>query len=111
MREWVAATGWREHAPCGVWRWPSRLYPTPVCAEGAAGTRWAQAPLLALERGQDDRVRETLEVLATEHAAHCLDSVDQVDYPAFLAQRYPVGSDRMKWAGMLLLSPSSSTAA
>jgi len=98
-----------------------------VFGEGAAaGTRWIQAPLLALERGQPELVCQALEALAAEHAARSPDGADrarkaaayfsaradQVAYPAFLAQGYQVGSglaesackrfgtDRMKGAGM-----------
>jgi hypothetical protein len=98
-----------------------------VFGEGAtAGTRWVQAPLLALERGQVDQVCAALTTLADLQAdqapaaaktartaaAYFADRAAQVAYPAFLAQGYQVGSglaesackrfgtDRMKGAGM-----------
>jgi hypothetical protein len=98
-----------------------------VCGEGsAAGIRWVQAPLLALERGQVPALCQMLETLAEAHAgrapdaadtarkaaAYCTDRAAQLDYPTFLAHGYQVGSglaerackrfgtDRMKGAGM-----------
>lgn len=98
-----------------------------VFGEGhAAGVRWVQPPLLALERGQVDRVCAALTTLAEAQtdqaadaaktarkaAAYFADRAVQLDYPTFLAQGYQVGSglaesackrfgtDRMKGAGM-----------
>jgi hypothetical protein len=98
-----------------------------VFGEGnAAGVRWVQAPLLALERGQVPALCQMLETLAEAHAARVPDAADkartaaayfedrtaQIAYPTFLAQGYQVGSglaesackrfgtDRMKGAGM-----------
>lgn len=98
-----------------------------VFGEGnAAGIRWVQAPLLALERGQVDPLCGSLTALAAAHAdrapeaahtarkaaAYFADRAAQVDYPTFLAQGYQVGSglaesackrfgtDRMKGSGM-----------
>jgi hypothetical protein len=97
-----------------------------IFGDSAAGKRWVQAPLLALERGQVEQVCGALTTLATAHAertpeaaktvrtaaAYFADRAAQLDYPAFLAQGYQVGSglaesackrfgtDRMKGAGM-----------
>jgi hypothetical protein len=98
-----------------------------VFGEGsAAGLRWVQAPLRALERGQVDLLCQQVTTLAQEHADHLpaaadtarkaaayfTDRVAQLAYPTFLAQGYQVGSglaesackrfgtDRMKGAGM-----------
>ena len=97
-----------------------------IFGEGEAGKRWVQAPLLALERGQVEQVCAALTTLAEAHAerapdaaktvltaaAYFADRAAQLDYPAFLAQGYQVGSglaesackrfgtDRMKGAGM-----------
>jgi hypothetical protein len=91
-----------------------------------AGTAWVQAPLLALERGQVDQVVQAIRTLADAHAERAPDAAytaykaatyfaeraTHLDYPAFLAQGYQVGSglaesackrfgtDRMKGAGM-----------
>lgn len=98
-----------------------------VFGEGsAAGIRWVQAPLRALERGQVGLLLQQVEALAQEHAGRTPDGADaarkaatyfadraaQLDYPTFLARGYQVGSglaesackrfgtDRMKGAGM-----------
>lgn len=98
-----------------------------VFGEGsAAGTRWVQAPLTALERGQLPTVLEILETLAAEReptaplvaalarraATYFAQRRVQVDYPRFVVAGYQIGSglaesackrfgtDRMKGAGM-----------
>ncbi len=98
-----------------------------VFGEGsAAGIRWVQAPLRALERGQVDRLCQQVTTLAQEYAdpapaaadtarkaaTYFADRAAQLAYPTFLAQGYQVGSglaesackrfgtDRMKGAGM-----------
>lgn len=105
-----------------------------VFGEGAAaGMRWVQAPLRALERGQVDRVCAALTALADAHdaqapaaaktartaAAYFADRAAQVAYPAFLAQGYQIGSglaesackrfgtERMKGAGMRWTVPGA----
>lgn len=98
-----------------------------VFGEGnTTASRWVQAPLLALERGQVAHLCEALAALAQAHAerapeaahtarkaaAYFADRAAQVDYPTFLARGYQVGSglaesackrfgtERMKGAGM-----------
>jgi hypothetical protein len=109
------------HAQGQLWAASKALF-----GEGEAGKRWVQAPLLALERGQVAQVCAALLTLAEAHAARApeaakttrtaaayfADRAAQLDYPAFLAQGYQVGSglaesackrfgtDRMKGAGM-----------
>jgi hypothetical protein len=105
-----------------------------VFGEGnSAGVRWVQAPLLALERGQIAPLCAALTTLADEHAARAPDGADtarkaaayftlradQLNYPAFLAQGYQVGSglaesackrfgtDRMKGSGMRWTVPGA----
>ena len=105
-----------------------------VFGEGSpASIRWVQAPLRALERGQVSALCQMLETLAQDHALQQPDAADkahkaadyfrlraaQVDYPAFLAHGYQVGSglaesackrfgtDRMKGAGMRWTVPGA----
>ena len=99
----------------------------------AAGVRWIQAPLLALERGQVPHLCAALTTLADEHAVHAPDAADKarkaaaffalradhLNYPTLLAQGYQVGSglaesackrfgtDRMKGSGMRWTVPGA----
>lgn len=110
------------HAQQQLWAVSKAVFGEGDCA----GVRWVQAPLLALERGQVDRLCQSLTVLAdapegrspagadTAHktARYFADRAAQVAYPTFLAHGYQVGSglaesackrfgtDRMKGAGM-----------
>jgi hypothetical protein len=116
------------HAQGQLWAASKALF-----GEGEAGKRWVQAPLLALERGQVAQVCAALTTLAEAHAARApeaakttrtaaayfADRAAQLDYPAFLAQGYQVGSglaesackrfgtDRMKGAGMRWTIPGA----
>jgi len=109
------------HAQGQLWAVSKALF-----GDGEAGKRWVQAPLLALERGQVDQVCAAVLAQAEAQAerapdaaktartaaAYFADRAAQLDYPAFLAQGYQVGSglaesackrfgtDRMKGAGM-----------
>src|SRR5450755_251339 len=116
------------HAQGQLWAVSKALF-----GDGEAGTRWVQAPLLALERGQVDQVCAALRALAEGHAERAPDAAKtartaatyfadraaQLAYPAFLAQGYQVGSglaesackrfgtDRMKGAGMRWTIPGA----
>jgi hypothetical protein len=101
--------------------------------QSAAGLRWGQAPLLALERGQVDLLCQSLTTLATDHearaptgaaqarkaAAFFAERAAQVAYPTFLAPGSQVGSgraesactrcgtDRLKGAGLRWTVPGA----
>jgi hypothetical protein len=99
----------------------------------SAGVAWAQAPLRHLERGEVDALLTALEHLATDvsaarpaaaalvrrEAAYFVQRRAQLDYPAFVAAGYQIGSglaesackrlgtERMKGAGMRWTMPGA----
>lgn len=91
------------HAQQQLWAVSSAVF-----GEGnALGVRWGQAPLLALERGQADRVCGALTALAEAHAARAPEAAHTARKAAAYPPSWPAAT---RWGAAWRRAPASASA-